>query len=99
MIALSMTCTSDQILPMVYTTHWGSSQDRMSGKLSNITQFCQFEWFERVMIQDGSTSYQENYLTIGRYLGPNIDVVLAMMAKVLSRNYQVFLRHVYHALT
>jgi len=53
----------------------------MSGETSDISHFCEFEWYERVKFQDDAIQFPDDSLVLGRYLGPSIDVGPALTAK------------------
>ena len=50
------------------------TQTVMSGETSDISQFCELEWFEWVMFQNETAPFPEYVLKLGHYLGPSIDV-------------------------
>ena len=67
----------------------------MSGKMSDISQFCELEWLGWVMFQDETAPFPDDVLKLGHYLGPSIDVGPAMTAKILTENGQVLHRLTY----
>ena len=72
----------------------------MSGEMSNISQFCEFEWFEWVMFQDKIEAYP--MITSGwvdRYLGLSIDMGHSLMENIIKKNGQILYRSTYQALT
>ena len=71
----------------------------MSGETSDISQFCEFEWYEWVYFRDAAVSFPEDKLVLGRYLGPSIDIGPALTAKILKQNGQVVHRSTYRGLT
>ena len=56
----------------------------MSSKTSDISQFCELEWFEWIMFQDKTAPYPNNHFRLGRYLGLSIDIGHALMAKIIK---------------
>ena len=57
---------------------------------SEICQFCEFEWFKRVMYKDEEMAPSPvDVLKPVRYLGPSVAVGLAMMVKMLIANNEV----------
>ena len=58
----------------------------MSGETSDIIQFCKLEWFEWAMIHDETAPFPDDVLKSGCYLGPSLDVGLAMTTKILTEN-------------
>ena len=71
----------------------------MSGETSDISQFCELEWFELVMFCDKTAPLPDIMLKLGHYLGPSIDVGPAMTTKILMENGQVLHRSTYQSLT
>ena len=61
----------------------------MSGKMSDINQFSEFEWFEWAMFQDETAPYPNDHFKLGRYLGQSIDIGPILMAKIIKENGQV----------
>ena len=70
----------------------------MSGKTSDISQFCEFEWYDWVYFRDSAVSYPEDKLVLGRYLGPSIDAGPALTAKILKKNGEIVHRSTYRGL-
>ena len=58
----------------------------MSEEISDISQFCELEWFEWAMFSDETAPFPYDVLKLGCYLGPCIDVGPAMIAKILTEN-------------
>jgi hypothetical protein len=71
----------------------------MSGETSDISQFCEFEWFERVKFWDDAIQFSDDSLVLGRYLGPSIDVGPVLTAKILKQNGEVVHWSTYRGLT
>ena len=71
----------------------------MSIKMSDNSQFCEFEWFKWVMLQDKTGAYPNDHFRLGRYLGRSIDIGPALIAKIIKQNGQVLYRSMYRALT
>ena len=67
----------------------------MSGKMSDISQFSEFEWFIWVMFQDKTAAYPNDQFRLSRNLGPSIDISPALMAKIIKENGQVLCRSMY----
>ena len=69
----------------------------MSGSTADISQFCEFGWYDWVMFWDTVPQYPDNKMTLGRWLGPAIDVGSALTMKILKRNgnvvHQSIVRH------
>ena len=71
----------------------------MSGKTSDISQFCEFKWLEWVIIWNETAPYPHDHFKLGRYLGLSIDIGPALMAKIIKENGQILQRSKYQALT
>ena len=67
----------------------------MSSETSDISQFCELEWFEWVMFQDKTALLPGDVLKLGCYLGPSIDIGPAMTTKILTEKGQVLHRSSY----
>ena len=83
----------------IFTLNAKVPETVMSGETSDISQFCEFEWYEWVYFRDQTVSYPEDKLVLGRYLGPSIDVGPVLTAKILKDNGQIVHRSTYHGLT
>ena len=53
------------------------------GKTVDISNLCEFEWFEWVMYYSSTAQFSVSKKTMGCYLGPNIDIGSAMTYKIL----------------
>ena len=71
----------------------------MSGEASDISQFCELEWFKWVMFQDQNAPFPDEVLKLGHCLGPNINVGPAMTVTILTQNRHVIHRSTYRPLT
>ena len=58
--------------------------------MQEISQVWKLELFKWVMFWDEMASFSDEALKLGYYLGSNIDVAWAMMAKIIMQNGQVF---------
>eukprot|EP00804_Cyclotella_cryptica_P003089 CCRYP_006074-RA/>CCRYP_006074-RA protein AED:0.29 eAED:0.04 QI:0/0/0/0.75/0.33/0.5/4/0/1079 len=83
----------------IYMLHGEVPETIMSGETSDISQFCEFEWYEWVKFRDSAVQFPEDSLVLGRYLGPSIDVGPALTAKILKQNGEVVHRSTYRGLT
>ena len=81
-------CTSNGI----YMTAGQTPETIMSGSTADISNICEFAWFDWVMFRDNIPTYPDDKLILGRYLGPATDVGSAMTMKILKRNGQVVYR-------
>jgi hypothetical protein len=57
----------------IYETHGETPETIMTGNTANIGHICKFGW-------------PDNKMTLGRYLGPALDVGSALTAKILQSN-------------
>jgi len=78
-------CTSNGI----YMTAGQTPETIMSRSTADISNICEFAWFDWVMFRDNVPTYPDDKLILGRYLGPAIDVGSAMTMKILKQNGQV----------
>ena len=61
----------------------------MTGLTADISNICEYNWYEWVMFRDNTASYSEEKQTLGRYLGPAIDVGSSMCYKILKANREI----------
>jgi hypothetical protein len=61
----------------------------MSGETSDISQFCEFAFYDWIMFRDQPVAFPDDNPVLGRYLGPAIDVGPALTAKILKANGEV----------
>ena len=71
----------------------------MSGETSNISQFCEFTFYDWIMFRYQPVTFPNDNPVLGRYLSPVIDVGPALTAKILKANGGVVYRLTYRALT
>jgi hypothetical protein len=66
----------------------------MKGGTADISQICEFAWYDWVMFRNtvNTIAFPDKRLTLGRYLGPAINIGLALMAKILKQNDQYVCR-------
>eukprot|EP00804_Cyclotella_cryptica_P017277 CCRYP_016828-RA/>CCRYP_016828-RA protein AED:0.02 eAED:0.02 QI:0/0/0/1/0/0.5/2/0/461 len=83
----------------IYMPHGEVPETIMSGETSDLSQFCEFEWYEWVKFRDSAVRSPEDSLVLGRYLGPSIDVGPALTGKILKQNGEVVHRSTYRGLT
>ena len=57
------------------------TQTQMTGETADLSEFEEFEWYEWVMFRDNEVPYPNGKLTLGRYLGPSINIRPAMTEK------------------
>ena len=78
---------------------WEVPETIISGQTSDISPIADLEWYEWIKWKDGQASYPEDKLSLGRYLGPSLDVGPAMAIKVLKENGEVIRLSSYRGLT
>ena len=54
--------------------------------------YAEYHWYEWVMFRDTSVLFPEDYMVLGRDLGPSIDSVPEMAIKILKENRKVVVR-------
>ena len=83
----------------VYMLEGEVPETMMTGQTANISNLCEYEWYEWVMFRDALASYPDDPLTLGRYLGPATNVGSAMSYKILKENGRVVCRTTVRSLT
>ena len=58
----------------------------MSGQTADISNLCEYEWYDWVMFRYDNATYHDDHRELGRYLGPAIDVGSAMTYKIFQAN-------------
>ena len=58
----------------------------VSGETADVSPYAEYHWYEWVMFQDTSVSFQEDYMVLGRELGPSIDCGLVMVRNIFKVN-------------
>ena len=71
----------------------------MLGETSDVSQFCDFAFYDWIMLRDQPVAFPDDNLVLGRYLRPVINVGPALNAKIIKANGEVVYRLTYHALT
>ena len=56
----------------------------MTGQTADISNICEYDWYEWVMLLDNVTSYPEDRRTLGRCIDPAIDVGSSLCFKILK---------------
>ncbi len=75
-------CTSNDI----FMTAGQVPETIMTGNTADISHIAEFGWYDWVMFRDNVSSFPDDKLILGRYLGPAIDTGLALTAKILKSN-------------
>jgi hypothetical protein len=85
----------------IYATGGKVPETIMKGGTADISQICEFAWYDWVMFRDtvNTIALPNKRLTLDRYLGPATDVRLALTAKILKQNGQYVCRLTLHHLT
>ena len=61
----------------------------MSGETSDISKFCELEWYEWIIFRESALSLPEDKMVLGRYLGPSIYIGPDMTFKIWKSNGEV----------
>jgi hypothetical protein len=70
----------------------------MLDETSDISQFCEFAFYDWIMFCDQPVAFPDNNPVLGRYLGPAIDVGLALTPKILKANGEVVYQSTHRAI-
>ena len=70
-----------------------------TGQMADISNICEYDWYEWVMFLDNVTSYPEDRRTLGRYLRPAIDVGSSLCYKILKADGNICCRTTARSLT
>ena len=62
---------------------------KMHGMSADISDICEFEFYEWVMFNDSQATFPETKFHEGRWLGPAVDVESALTNKTMKSNGQV----------
>ena len=65
----------------------------------DISDICEFEFYEWVMFNDSQATFHETKFHVGRWLGPSVDVGSALTYKILKIDGQVVPRSTIRHLT
>jgi hypothetical protein len=71
----------------------------ISGETPDISQHCEFGFWQWVMFRDNTAHWPEPPLSLGKYLGPSIDVDGSLCATILKGNAKWVDRTTFKALT
>ena len=71
----------------------------VSGETVDISPFAEYKWYEWVMFWDTSVSFPEDYMVLGRDLGPALDIGPFMTRKILKKNSEIVYRSTVRSLT
>jgi len=98
-------CIELQALVRSHTAHNSFALDgetpetRMTGQTADISNLCEYSWYDWVMFRDGEQTYPNEKMRLGRYLGPATDVGSAMTQKILVDTGEVWCRTTVRSLT
>jgi hypothetical protein len=72
----------------IYATGGEVPETIMKGGTADISQICEFAWYAWVMFRNtvNTISFPNKRLTLGRYMGPAINIGSALTAKILKQN-------------
>jgi hypothetical protein len=76
----------------VYMTNGKVTETIMTGSTADISQICEFGWYDWVMFRNNVPTFPDVKLILGRYLGPASNVGSALTAKILKSNGQTVCR-------
>ena len=62
---------------------------KMHGISVDISDICEFEFYEWIMFNDSQATFHETNFHVGRWLGPVVDVGSALTYKILKSNGEV----------
>ena len=74
-------------------------QTVLSGETADISQFCEFGFWQWVMFRDNTTKWPEEPMHLGKYLCPSIDVGGSLCASIMKANGEWVDRSTLRALT
>jgi hypothetical protein len=83
----------------IYSLQGEVPETVMSGETVDISQVCEFAFYDWVMFCDEPVAFPDANPVIDRYLGPAIDVGPALTAKILKANGEAVYRSTYRHLT
>ena len=76
-----------------------SPETAVTGSTVDISDFCEFEWYQWILFRNTTIAFPEDKLVLGRYLGPSFDIGPVMAAKCLQSNGITMHRTTLRALT
>ena len=71
----------------IYALQGQVPETLMTGQNADISNICEYEWFQWVMYYEPPLTYPDEKMCIGRYLGTAIDVGTAVTYKILKPNW------------
>ena len=71
----------------------------MTGQTADISNICDYDWYEWVMFRDNTTSDPYDKQTLDRYIGPATGVGSAMCYKILKADGKISCRNTVRSLT
>ena len=74
-------------------------EEKLKGCTSDISNLCEFEWYDWVMFKDSPSTFPDENFQLGRWLGPAADVGSAMTYKILKSNGEFVCRSTLRHLT
>jgi hypothetical protein len=77
-------CTVNDIYETNGETNGETPETIMTGSTADISHICEFGWYDWVMFRDNTPTFPDNKMTLGWYLGPAVDIGMALSAKISS---------------
>ena len=71
----------------------------LSGKTADISPFIEHEWYDFVNWFDHGSSFPEPKEVHGQWLGPSLDIGLAMCSKIIKSNCHIINLSSYRGIT
>ena len=71
----------------------------VSGETADILTFTEYKWYEWVMFWDTSVSFPEDYMVLGQYLSPALDIGPFMTRKIPKKNGEIVYQYKVRSLT
>ena len=71
----------------------------MHGMSADISNICEFDFYEWFMFNDSQATFPETNFHVGSWLGPYVDLGSTLTYKILKRNGQVVPRSTIRHLT
>ncbi len=78
----------------IYMINGKVSETIVTGSTANISNICEFGWYDWVMFRDNVPTFPKVKLTLGQYLGPGTNIALALTTKFLKSNGQTVYRSI-----
>ena len=83
----------------IYNLDGEVPETMMTGQTANIGPWCDFQWYQWIKYYDETSSYPDDKMTLGRYLGPSPGIGSLLTGKLLKRNSNYHHTSTFRALT